>query len=167
MKIRTDYVTNSSSSSFILSFKDEKSIKKTLEEQIPKDIESGWSAGEDGYLSQLLSEIGKADRLTNDDIKKLVEYEKKWDIRWELRNTLEAKKRMSRSEANDYLDSSEGQKMINEMLSEKIKDVMDKIGTDKVVVQVEHGDGGEGEDGVLENEILPNLDCTVTSFSHH
>ena len=167
MKIRTDYVTNSSSSSFILSFKDENSIQKTLEDQFPKNIERGWSAGEDGYLSQLLSEIGEADRLTNDDIKKLVEYEEEWDIRWKLRDILEEKMGMSYSESNDYLDSPEGQKMINEKLSEEIKDVIDEIGDNKVIVQVEHGDGGEGEDGMLEHEILPNLDCTVIRFSHH
>lgn len=57
MKIRRDYVTNSSSSSFILSFADEDSIYDTLKEQFPKDIESGWSAGEYGYLSDLLNRI--------------------------------------------------------------------------------------------------------------
>ena len=43
MKIRSDYVTNSSSSSFILSFKDEESVYNTLKEQFPKYIENGWS----------------------------------------------------------------------------------------------------------------------------
>lgn len=165
MKIRTDYVTNSSSSSFILSFKDEKSIQKTLEEQFPKYVESGWSAGDEGYLCQLLSEISEADRLTRDDIKELVKDES-WSIRWELEDKLE-RKGMSYSEAMDFLETNEGQKMIDDACEKQIKSVMDKIGTDKVVVEVEHGDGGEGEDGMLEHEILPNLDCTVIRFSHH
>ena len=44
---------------------------------------------------------------------------------------------------------------------------MKKIGDDHVSVQVEYGDGGEGEDGIMEHEILPNLDCTIARFSHH
>lgn len=56
MKIRSDYVTNSSSSSFILSFKNEESVLKTLEEQFPKNVKPGWSAGEEGYLNQLIFE---------------------------------------------------------------------------------------------------------------
>lgn len=165
MKIRTDYVTNSSSSSFILSFKDEKSIKKTLEEQFPKYVESGWSAGEAGYLGQLLNEIDEADRLTSDDVKELVNDES-WSIRWSLEDKLE-RKGMSYSEAMDFLETTEGQKMIDDACADQVKSVMDKIGDNKVVVEVEHGDGGEGEDGMLEHEILPNLDCTVIRFSHH
>ena len=134
MKIRNDYVTNSSSSSFILSFKDEDSIYNTLKEQFPKNIKNSWSAGEEGYLYQLLNEIEEAYRLTKNDVIDIIE-----DERW-------------------YCE---------EPCKDEIMKVMEKIGNDEVIVQVEHGDGGEGEDGILEHEILPNLDCTVIRFSHH
>ena len=75
MKIRNDYVTNSSSSSFILSFKDEDSIYNTLKEQFPKNIENSWSAGEEGYLYQLLNEIEEAYRLTKNDVRDIIEDE--------------------------------------------------------------------------------------------
>lgn len=166
MKIRSDYVTNSSSSSFILSFRDENSIYNTLKEQFPTDIEAGWSYGDNGYLHQLLSEIEDADRLTEDDIKRIVEDES-WSIRWELEEKLENEKNMSYSEIREFFETSEGQKMIDEACSEEIDRIMQDIGDDKVIVQVEHGDGGEGEDGMLEHEILPNLDCTKIRFSHH
>ena len=52
-------------------------------------------------------------------------------------------------------------------MSLKVEKIMQKIGNNKVIVQVEHGDGGCGEDGMLEHEILPNLDCTAIRFSHH
>ena len=134
MKIRSDYVTNSSSSSFILSFKNEESIYNTLKEQFPKNIENSWSAGDEGYLCQLLNEIEEAYRLTKNDVREIIE-----DERW-------------------YSE---------EPCEDEIIKVMEKIGNDEVIVQVEHGDGGEGEDGMLEHEILPNLDCTVVRFSHH
>lgn len=165
MKIRNDFVTNSSSSSFILSFKDEESVRKTLKEQFPDDIKLGWSAGEKGYLSQLLDEIDEADRLTNENIKKIVEDES-WQIRWSLEDELE-KNGMSYFERRKFFRTSEGKRMISDACAEEVKKIMDKIGDDKVIVQVEHGDGGEGEDGILEHEILPNLGCTVTRFSHH
>lgn len=162
MKIRTDYVTNSSSSSFILSFKDEDSIYDTLKEQFPKDIESGWSAGEEGYFEQLWNEIKNADRLTQKDIETIVADEScvYWNMIEEIENDMD----MTYSEAKKFLETPDGQKRFGDLLGSQITDVMHKIGNDKVVVRVEHGDG---EDGMLENDILPNLGCTVTRFSHH
>lgn len=103
MKIRRDYVTNSSSSSFILSFKDEDSIYDTLKEQFPKDIESGWSAGKYGYLPDLLNRISDEKRLTQEDIKEIIEDEERWTIRWELREKYEREKGMSHLESWDFL----------------------------------------------------------------
>lgn len=165
MKIRTDYVTNSSSSSFILSFKDEDSIYDTLKEQFPKDIESGWSAGEEGYFEQLWNEIKDADRLAQEDIETIVKDESY--AYWDMIETLEISMNMTYSEAKEFLKTPDGQKRFSDVLGSQIEGVMNKIGDDKVVVQVEHGDGGEGEDGMLEHEILPNLGCTVVRFSHH
>lgn len=165
MKIRTDYVTNSSSSSFILSFKDEDSIYDTLKEQFPKDIESGWSAGEEGYFEQLWNEIKDANRLTQEDIETIVADESGvyWDMIEEIENDMD----MNYSEAKEFLKTPDGQKRFSDLFGSQIKDLMNKIGDDKVVVQVNHGDGGEGEDGMLEHNILPNLGCTVARFSHH
>lgn len=165
MKIRTDYVTNSSSSSFILSFKDEDSIYDTLKEQFPKDIESGWSAGEEGYFEQLWNEIKDADRLTQEDIETIVKDESY--AYWDMIETLEISMNMTYSEAKEFLETPTGQKVLNDTIGSEIKDIVDKICDDKVIVQVEHGDGGEGEDGVLEHDILPILSCTVARFSHH
>ena len=102
MKIRRDYVTNSSSSSFILSFADEDSIYDTLKEQFPKDIEPGWSAGEDGYLSDLLNRISDEKRLTQEDIEEIIVDNDRWSIRWNLREKYEREKGMSYREAWEF-----------------------------------------------------------------
>lgn len=167
MKIRRDYVTNSSSSSFILSFADEDSIYDTLKEQFPKDIEPGWSAGEDGYLSDLLNRISDEKRLTQEDIEEIIVDNDRWSIRWNLREKYEREKGMSYREAWEFFDSPEGEKLIKEECGKRIAEIMKEIGDDHVIVQVEYGDGGMGEDGVMEHEILPNLDCTIARFSHH
>ena len=166
MKVRSDYVTNSSSSSFILSFKDENSIYQTLKEQFPEDIENGWSAGNTGYLHQLLNEIEEADRLTLEDVEEMVEDES-WAIKWRIRDELEIKNNMSYSESQKFLETSEGKKLLEDKYNQIVNNIAEKIGDNKVIVEVEHGDGGEGEDGMLEHEILPQLDCTVVRFSHH
>lgn len=166
MKVRSDYVTNSSSSSFILSFKDENSIYQTLKEQFPEDIENGWSAGNTGYLYQLLNEIEEADRLTLEDVEEMVEDES-WAIKWRIRDELEIKNNMSYSESQKFLETSEGKKLLEDKYNQIVNNIVEKIGDNKVIVEVEHGDGGEGEDGMLEHEILPQLDCTVVRFSHH
>lgn len=74
---------------------------------------------------------------------------------------------MSYSEVIDFLKTAEGEKLVTDSYKKKFESIMNKIGDDKVIVQVEQGDGGDGEDGMLEQEILPNLDCTVVRFSHH
>ena len=101
MKIRTDYVTNSSSSSFILSFKDENSIYETLKDQFPKNIKEGWSCGDNGYLFQLLSEIEEAERLTENDIEEIVFEEK-----------LEEEKSMSYPEVREFLKQAKVKKRL-------------------------------------------------------
>lgn len=109
MKIRADHVTNSSSSSFILSFKDESSIYETLKDQFPKDIETGWSCGDNGYLGQLLSEIEEADRLTENDIKEIVEDES-WFIRWELEEKLEEERTCHIQKLENFLKQAKVKK---------------------------------------------------------
>ena len=165
MKYRADYVTNSSSSSFILSFKNDESIWKDLKAQFPKNIMPGWSAGQDGYFYQLYKEIKSGLRLTKNDVRELVKNEK-WYIAWELEDELE-EKGMSYWDVKDFLKTPEGQKQIEEACEKKFNEIMEKIGDDKVIVKVNHGDGGHGEDGALEHEILPTLDCTAVRFSHH
>ena len=74
---------------------------------------------------------------------------------------------MSYSELRDFFETSEGSRLIDDACIDEFNRIMEKIGNDKVIVEVEHGDGGEGEDGILEHEILPSLDCTKIRFSHH
>lgn len=166
MKVRRDFVTNSSSSSFLLTFKDSSSIYNTLKKQFPPVVENGWSAGENGYLAQLYDEIINAQCLSKEEIESLVISEN-WEIEWNLEKYLMREKGMSYRETNDYIRSEEGQKILNKLCKEKINRIFEAIGDNEIVVEVEHGDSGEGEDGVLENDILPYLNCTVASFSHH
>lgn len=164
MKVRSDFVTNSSSSSFILAFKDEDTIYKTLEEQFPQ-VENGWSAGEDGYLSQLYREICEAHLLTHNEVKEIVEEED--DTISEFSYYLKKKYGMPYDKERNFVFSDKGRREFEKFKRERVKSILESIGDSQIIVEVEHGSGGDGEDGVLEHEILPRLDCTVARFSHH
>ena len=166
MKMRLGFVTNSSSSSFILSFKDENSIYETLKKEFPKNIKNGWSAGDEGYLEKLFNEIQEADKLTLNDVKELVK-EEDYNIYWQIIKELTSSKKMSYSEISDFLETNEGKHILDKAYEKEIETILQRIGDDKIIVEVEHGDGGMGEDGVLEYDILPKLSCTIASFSHH
>jgi hypothetical protein len=167
VKIRNDFITNSSSSSFILAFKDEDSIYSTLKEQFPDNIEESWSAGDTGYFQQLLNEIEDADRLTEDDLAEIFKTYEKCSIKWETEEELESHKNMSYGEVCTYLKTEDGKKLLENAYKEKLDSFLAAIGNNKVVVKVKHGSGGDGEDGVLETKILPHLGCTIKQFSHH
>lgn len=152
MKIRSDFVTNSSSSSFILGFKNRSEIKEILEKEIP----DYYSA----HREELLEEINNSS-CNKEEV--LLEYKEDIYFKciWELREELG--RWYSHSEMEQPWFKEKLQNKINQKVSELKKDLEDK----EVIVLVEHGDGGEGEDGILENEILPHLSCTLVSISHH
>lgn len=152
MKIRSDFVTNSSSSSFILGFKNRSEIKEILEKEIP----DYYSA----HREELLEEIAKCIQ-SKEEI--LLEYREDvyWSCLWELEEELGCRYSYETREQPWFKEKL--QNKINQRASKLEKDLEDK----EIIVSVEHGDGGSGEDGILEHEILPYLSCTFARISHH
>ena len=146
MKIRTDFVTNSSSSSFILGFKDEDSIKCIVDE-----------------LS-MLSEEEKEEVISNIENniiskEKAAEFfiENQWTSNWEFNG------KRYWDLTKEEIHSKEYEKFIEDKKNELKNDLMDKMG-DKIISLVKYDDC---VNSMMEHEVMPSLSCTIETISHH
>ena len=154
MKIRTDFVTNSSSSSFILGFKDESCIEFVLQKEytgrhydrILKDVRKGLISKEEAireYINNVGSWID-----TCAYIEKNIIHDNTSIFDW-LQND------------DNYSKYEEIKTQLNKDKIEKFKEDLEEY---NCFSEVEYSDHYDSE---LEHEIMPNLNCTIRRFSHH
>lgn len=156
MKIRSDYVTNSSSSSFILGF--------TSEENIYDELISGFPKWAENYLGTVCKDVQSEKRLNKDDVIAQAREELRWDAEWDVQNEYQRKHRCSYREAWDYTETDDGKSEVKAKIERYVDNIIKDMDGKSVFVEVEYDDHCNSE---LEHEIMPQVKSTVVRFSHH
>lgn len=150
MKTRGDFVTNSSSSSFILGFKGEEDIQSIATElsrylyewqvdSVVEDIKNGITSKEAAV------ELNKDWMWTYDWVFKGKTY---WDLDWDV----------IKSEEYDNFIQECKNKLSDELMKE-----LDEYDVISIVGYEDHSDFGRQ----MEYDIMPYLNCTIKRISHH
>lgn len=151
MKIRTDYVTNSSSSSFILGFKNTEDISEIIKNELP----SYWS---EATIQGVISDIENGITSHEEAIELYKSHIYHWDWRFNGKSYWD----MTREErlSQEWLDFKEAKK------NELSRSLANELAQYDIISIVEYEDhtalGNE-----LEQHIMPYLNNTIQRISHH
>lgn len=152
MKIRKGFVTNSSSSSFILGFTSEENIKKELEAENLKE-----------YFDEVLEDVMRATKLTKDEAlegySKEIYYDTLWDLEYRLDVPYDKK--------FEIRETKEFQNKLNKAITDRVSELEEDMQGYSVFVEINYSD----EDGLrystLEHHVAPNMNCCLAAISHH
>lgn len=152
MKIRKGFVTNSSSSSFILGFTSEENIKKELEAEDLKE-----------YFDEVLEDVMRATKLTKDEVlegySKEIYYDTLWDLEYRLDVPYDKK--------FEIRETKEFQDKVNKAVTDKVSDLEEDMKGYSVFVEINYSDNDGLEYSNLEHHVAPNMNCCLATISHH
>lgn len=149
-KIRTDYVTNSSSSSFILGFKNEEEI-----EEIASQLPYYWA---DHIKEEIVSDIKNG--ITSKQSAVMLYQDGLYDWSWRFNGKDYFNLSRRERESSEYRDFIQNKK---NTLSKEFMDKLDNVEIISIVEYADHDSLGSE----LEHQIMPYLDNTIERISNH
>lgn len=170
MKVRGDFVTNSSSSSFILGFSSEKEIRKELEQEGLFSSCRGYGRDEEdddfNPLERVYADCIEAEVMTIDQVldraRDALEYEVMYDVEEDMYPNY--RDRYAHRGEPEFVEACE--KEMERRLKEIRKNTEQVRPKQTVFVEVTYSDHSR-EGSELEHDIVPYLKCCVQRFSWH
>lgn len=168
MKVRYGFVTNSSSSSFVIAFKDKNAIAEDVEHifaNCPCDFSIGAMTSEEiveHAKANLLRDIER-DHITIKELRKKLREE----FSMTARRIYYYNTRKFYTEGREYLESDEYKKLANDYIESEMAKVLKQLEGKDYVVYTSFSDNDGCIGSYMEHDVMPRAKNTICSFSHH
>lgn len=156
MKIRNDFVTNSSSSSFILGFTSKDKIEEELLEGTTSDL----------LKDVVLKDVLEAEQFDEKEVENRIREEMKYTAIWRIEELYRRRTGCSYQDASDYVNTDDGKKEVEQYIDNIVNDAAQKIFENEkcVFVEISYSDDYNCE---LEHYIMPFIPTNIITFNHH
>ena len=162
MKIRKGFVTNSSSSSFILAYNGNE-LEGNIREQLNKKYNKE-DANE--YFEYLMRFINKVDNeKQNKELFNQIEKSLYWVYRYSLQDELEHKG-MDYLEVRNFIKSDKGKNEIEKRIKKRLEEIKHQVKPFDTIKKIRISDDYEPLSS-LEKEVVENLQECVQKFNWH